>query len=425
MIPLPPNAKIERMSRCSHRSQRVHNASAVVSVKDRDLRYIFAVELSKANEALRGCLDALATVPKLDESVGRVMASITCQLGAASSTLQLCNFEDNALNLEFVFQDGRVVSPEEVSYPEPWRSIPLEEERFASLGDRITVRRVADPREPIPDSHRRYLLELGIKTVLVVPLVSLNQAVGRLTFRFTDDRSFRPAELEIARALASQASLAVQLTRLAEAARESAVLEERRLLAGEIHDSLAQNFATVSMQLSAAEDAINTGRSDGLSYVKRANELARFGLAEARRSALCLQAATIEECGLIEALELLVERSNVSGRVSCTFVSHGIRDENLPLSAQQHLLRITQEAISNALRHAKPTAINVSLRLLGSNLVLEVTDNGSGIRRVKLEPKTGFGFVNMRRRVEKLSGLLELRTALGHGTSIVVSLPIN
>jgi len=279
-----------------------------------------AVELSKANEALRGCLDALATVPKLDESLGRVMASITCQLGAASSTLRLCNFEDNALNLEFVFQDGRVVSPQEVSYPEPWRSIPLEEERFASLGDRITVRRVADPREPIPDSHRRYLLELGIKTVLVVPLVSLNQAVGRLTFRFTDDRSFRPAELEIARALASQASLAVQLTRLAEAARESAVLEERRLLAGEIHDSLAQNFATVSMQLSAAEDAINTGRSDGLSYVKRANELARFGLAEARRSALRLQAATIEECSLIEALELLVERSNVSGRVSCTFV---------------------------------------------------------------------------------------------------------
>src|SRR5258707_14859827 len=159
-----------------------------------------AVELSKANEALRGFLDALATVPKLDESLGRVMASITGQLGAASPTLRLCNFEDNALNLEFVFQDGRVVSPEEVSYPEPWRSIPLEEERFASLGDCITVRRVADPREPLPESHRRYLLELGIKTGLVVPLGWFNRAVGRPTFRFTDDRSFPPPDLGISRA---------------------------------------------------------------------------------------------------------------------------------------------------------------------------------------------------------------------------------
>ena len=81
-----------------------------------------ATELAKANEALRGCLDALASVPELDEFLGQVMAAITRQLGAASSTLRVRNFEQNTLPLELVFQNGRVMSPDEVKYPEFWQS---------------------------------------------------------------------------------------------------------------------------------------------------------------------------------------------------------------------------------------------------------------------------------------------------------------
>src|SRR6202023_3552950 len=97
---------------------------------------------------------------------------------------------------------------------------------------------------------------VGRKTVVVIPLISRGQTVGRLTFRFTDERDFDPEELEIARALAAQASLAIHLTRLAKAARQSAVLEERNQLAGEIHDSLAQFFTGISMQLGVAKEVI-------------------------------------------------------------------------------------------------------------------------------------------------------------------------
>ena len=89
-----------------------------------------ATELAKANEALRGCLDALASVPELDEFLGQVMAAITRQLGAVSSTLRVRNFEQNTLPLELVFQDGRVMSPDEAKYPELWRSVSLDEQRF-------------------------------------------------------------------------------------------------------------------------------------------------------------------------------------------------------------------------------------------------------------------------------------------------------
>src|SRR5260221_2945401 len=99
-----------------------------------------------------------------------------------------------------------------------------------------------------------------------------------LSFRFKDDCQFQEEELEIARALATQASLAIQLTQLARTARESAVLEERNRLASEIHDSLAQSFAGISMQLSSAGRGMARKSKDARRHVEHANQIARFGI---------------------------------------------------------------------------------------------------------------------------------------------------
>src|SRR5260370_37474588 len=145
----------------------------------------------------------------------------------------------------------------------------------------------------------------------MVPLISRGQPNGRLTFRFTEERDFHLDELEIARALASQASLAIHLTRLAKTARQSAVLEERNQLAAEIHDALAQSFTGISMQLGVAEEQLGAKEGDPLCQIQRANEIAKFGLAEARRSILSLRssAIAIEEPGLTTTLQRLVEHS--------------------------------------------------------------------------------------------------------------------
>jgi PAS domain S-box-containing protein len=385
-----------------------------------------AAELGRANEALRGCLDALASVRELDDFLGQVMATTTRQLGAVSSTLRLHNFEQNTLSLELVFQDGRVMSPDEAKYPEDRRNLSLVEQRSLHFLDQpSTIMRTLDPHSPIADGHRSYLLGLGVKTILIIPLTSRGQVNGGLAFRFTEERDFRPEELEIASALATQASLAIQLTRLAKTARHSAVLEERSRLAGEIHDSLGQFFTAISMQLGVAKEVIKPGSDNGLTYLERASELAQHGLAEARRSAFSLQPTVTEESGLIEALQKMVERSNIPGSLRCNFSSHGVPEESLPPSAQQELLRIAQEAISNAVRHAKPTVIRVDLRWEPPNVVLEVTDNGSGIANPQLASRGGFGLSNMRARAEKLGAQFDVRTAASRGTSIVVLLPIN
>jgi signal transduction histidine kinase len=88
-------------------------------------------------------------------------------------------------------------------------------------------------------------------------------------------------------------------------------------------------------------------------------------------------------------------------------------------------LRIAQEALSNALRHAKPTVISVSLRSRPPHLVLEVRDNGPGIVSERLKTEERFGFINMGERAKKLNATLDIQTAPGRGTSIIVSLPVN
>jgi signal transduction histidine kinase len=353
------------------------------------------------------------------------MAAITRQLGAVSSLLRVRNFEQNTLPVELVFQNGRVMTPDEAKFPETWRSLSLVKQRAATFLDHpTTVVRMLDPHLPLPEALRFYLLGLGVKTLLIIPLTLGGQANGQLSFRFTEERDFDPEELEIARALAIPASLAIHLTRLAKAARQSAVLEERNQLAGEIHDSLAQFFTGISMQLGAAKEVIKTGGDNSLSYVERATELAQFGLAEARRSAFSLQPTIIEESGLIDALQMLVERSNVPGRLRCNFDSTGVPEEGLPTRIQHELLRFAQEAISNAVRHAKPTVVTMTLRWEPPNLILKVKDNGSGISSASLEKSEGFGLRNMRTRASQIDGKLDIQTAASHGTSIVLTVPI-
>src|ERR1700731_953218 len=149
------------------------------------------------------------------------------------------------------------MSPAKAKFPESGGSLSLDEQRAATFLDQpTTVARILDPHSPIPEALRFYLLGLGVKTLLIIPLTLGGQANGQLSFRFTEERDFDPEELEIARALAIQASLAIHLTRLAKAARQSAVLEERNQLAAEIHDALAQFFTGITMQLGVAVEQL-------------------------------------------------------------------------------------------------------------------------------------------------------------------------
>jgi signal transduction histidine kinase len=382
-------------------------------------------ELAKANEALRGCLDALASVPEVDDFLGQVLATVTRQLSASSSALFLRDDEPISLTLDLVFEDGRVTTPAEANYPAKLRFLRLSKRMLNLAQQPAIVCRLVDGPTLIPDAHRCYLLGLGVKTLLIIPLIIARRLIGCLNFRFTDDREFRLEEIEIARALAAQTSLAIQLTRLAKTARQSAVLEERNQLAGEIHDSLAQSFAAIVTQLNVACEVIEAKEGNGVRYLDRAKDLARFGLAEARSTALSFHPFILDKIGLTESIQMLVERSNVPDRLQCSLSANDSLTDALRPETQQHLLRIVQEAINNAVRHANPTTISVSLQSDRSYLELQIQDNGRGISGAELLSQGGFGLTNMQNRAKKIGASLDIHAGVGGGTAIAVRLPIN
>jgi hypothetical protein len=102
-------------------------------------------DLAKANEALRSCLDALASVPELDAFLGQVVAAITRQLGAVSSNLRVPNAYQKGMRIELLFQDGSVMSSDDAGYPERFQSVSLEELSSASLVEPYTVLYSAGP----------------------------------------------------------------------------------------------------------------------------------------------------------------------------------------------------------------------------------------------------------------------------------------
>jgi PAS domain S-box-containing protein len=204
-----------------------------------------------------------------------------------------------------------------------------------------------------------------------------------------------------------------------------AMAREREVLAAEIHDALAQSFTGISMQLGVAGEQLAAGEGDPLSHIQRANEIAKFGLAQARRSILSLQSSAIEGSGLTARLQRLVETSNVAGLLRCDFRSDNLPEKRLPPRIQHELLSFAQEAISNAVRHASPTVVSVTLRWEPPNLILQVKDNGSGISSGSLEKSEGFGLRNLRIGARQIDGKLDIQTAANHGTSIVLTVAIS
>jgi len=178
------------------------------------------------------------------------------------------------------------------------------------------------------------------------------------------------------------------------------------------------------MQLGVAKEELSSKEGDPFCRIQRAVELANLGLAEARRCAHDLRLSIVDESGLAVALQGLVERTSLAGRLHCDFRSANIPEKSLPPRVQHELLRIAQEAIHNAVRHPNPTLIAVTLRWDAPNLVLQVKDNGSGISAARLEKCEGFGLGSMRERASEIDGRFKIQTPAGHGTTIIVTVPV-
>ena len=206
-------------------------------------------------------------------------------------------------------------------------------------------------------------------------------------------------------------------------AREAGVRDERRRMAREIHDTLAQGLTGIVTQLQAAEQA--AARSPGGSagwrhHVDAATRLARDSLTEARRSVDALRPEPLEGGRLSEAVAGVAERwsalNGIPAQVTTTGTARPIDQE-----AEFALLRAAQEALANVARHARASRVGLTISYMENEVALDVRDDGVGFDPAV--PDRGFGLVAMRQRIAALSGTLQVESEPGGGTAVSACVP--
>jgi signal transduction histidine kinase len=222
-------------------------------------------------------------------------------------------------------------------------------------------------------------------------------------------------------ALAHQVMLTIRLTEVGEQSRQAAVLAERNRMARDVHDTLAQGFTGVIVQLEAAEYAMSDGdRNEANRHLRRAGELARSSLSEARRSIHALRPEILERDDFWLAFKGIVKSTTAGTTLETTFAAKG-KIPVLPPAWQENLLRIGQEALSNTLKYARARHFRTRLTSDAKEIRLELYDDGNGFKVT--ERHDGVGLAGMRERVQEMGGELKIVSSLGRGTKIMVVLP--
>jgi len=359
-------------------------------------------------------LGALAVDPNLDDFLDRVLKTIAGWLGVRSAAIWLRDRTTDTLVLHLDLDGDRIRSgADAAALPAEARPIPRHR-RPTAFEDVLVAEELAP--------YRRCLAERGVRALLDVPMVLGDELIGSFCFRKSEPHRFTPEEIDFAQALVHQATLAVQLTRLAEQGRRAAVLEERGRMIRDIHDTLAQGFTGIVIQLEAAEDALGNDVEDARAHLCRARRLARESLAEARRTMHALRPQALAAADLGSALGRLARETTSDRGVRVDFRTTGAT-RAVPDEVADALLRIGQEALTNAVRHAEARSVAVELAFEAELVRLSVKDDGRGFDPERANGD-GIGVRSMRERADRIRAAFAVESADGSGTAVVVSVPV-
>ena len=233
---------------------------------------------------------------------------------------------------------------------------------------------------------------------------------------FTED------DEDLLQTLAQHAAIALTNARLYERSRELTIAEERSRLAHELHDAVSQKLFSLRLTAQAAAALVDRDPSRAKGELQQVAALAAEAADELRAAVVELRPAALDEDGLIATLRTQTQVLDRAHTARVTFTSRGVRA--LPAAQEEALLRVAQEALHNALRHAEAAKVEVTLDRNGSGALLRVTDDGRGFDPLGIR-RAGrhLGLVSMRDRASGVGGRLTVESAPGKGTTIEMEVP--
>jgi PAS domain S-box-containing protein len=393
-----------------------------------------AIERDRAESALRSSeqlarshvdvmmrsLDVLATEAAPEKFIGEMLRTIGQNLGAVRVLLWLRDPHDDSLRLHLAMEKDRQIPPDPkhplINDPRGWRKIAFLQEMLFTKSPMVCDDIQNESR--ISPEFRDYLVSWGAKRFMTVPMFVTGELRGFIGIQHAEASAYRADQIELAQALAHHVMLAVRGQELVEQQRQAAILKERTRMARDIHDTLAQGFTGVVVQMEAAEEALFEEDPDNaVRHVRRARDLARDSLAEARRSVHALRPQALERAPFADALKAIIKNTAAGTSLRTDFRIKGMPRELGP-AVEENLLHIGQEALTNALKHARASEFKARLCFDSNQVRLELQDNGDGFSVDKVNGG-GFGLIGMKERAEHIGAQLEVSSAPGSGTKIV------
>ena len=257
------------------------------------------------------------------------------------------------------------------------------------------------------------------KSELVVPLRLAEKVIGTLDVQSAQPNAFLKDDELVIQSLADQIAVAIENARLYEKAQRLAALEERQRLARELHDSVTQSLYSLTLFAEASRVLAESGDWEKvIQYQERIGGEAHQALREMRLLLFELQPLELEKEGLVGALRKRLNAIEKRTGIEVDFQVAGSGE--LPLKLQEGIFRIAQEALNNALKHARAKTVKITLDCNDGCCELLIKDNGVGFDLSKLDEYGGMGIKNMLERAKTMDAKLEITSEVEIGTQVKV-----
>ncbi|MCZ4102995.1 GAF domain-containing sensor histidine kinase [Streptomyces sp. So13.3] len=315
---------------------------------------------------------------------------------------------------------------------EQWKAIgplPRQHGILAAMLHEATPQRLADVTQSDsfggwPRAHPDMTDFIGMPVVdgeEILGAIFLANKVGPRTGPATDC-AFTQEDETLLRTLAAHAAIALTNARLYERSRELTLAGERARIAHELHDAVSQKLFSLRLTAQAAAALVDRDPARAKEELKHVAALAAEAADELRAVVVELRPAGLDEDGLVATLRTQAEVLDRAHAAHVTFTSCQVKA--LPAAQEEALLRVAQEALHNALRHADAGTVTVCLTGRGKGAVLRVRDDGSGFEPSAVR-RAGrhLGLVSMRDRASGVGGHLTVESAPGKGTVIEMEVP--
>jgi two-component system, NarL family, sensor histidine kinase LiaS len=283
-------------------------------------------------------------------------------------------------------------------------------------GKPVIVRQI-EPNSFRPDVRAAIIAE-GIRSFVHLPIVVDHKVMGVFNVGFTTPNLMSDDTMRLFSALTKRASISIANMELFEQTKDLAVMEERNRLARDLHDSAKQKAFAALAQLGTARGILNGNGNSVSMHLSEAENLVSDVIQELTFLVQEIYPIALQEKGLATSLREYIFEWENRNDVIIKFVTRNER--RLSLDVEQAIYRVTQEALANVARHSHARRTDVSLVYNIDSVQLSIADDGCGF---DVSVKHGMGLRSIRERVSSIRGTVQIQSAPGHGTRLLVQVP--